>query len=216
MKTIDFFKQTAILIQARSGSSRLPNKIYFPYQGRPALLNLYQVCSSNNDCFVLGHNKDHNLISFCDNFKMSLRTFDGENDVIGRYYNFVKKHDYRYFLRVTADCFMISESTISIFLLRCCSAVQDGLIRGLYSNVFPIRCVDDGFDLELVDCEQFIKYYEDNLDFITISSISREVKEHVLIDYQKLVEVFNDFAMKCTGEKYSVDTMEDYLRVINY
>lgn len=100
-----------VIIQARSSSSRLPNKVLKPLAGLPMIWHIVQRARScqNVGRVVVATSiepSDDALAKFCE--ETDIECYRGSlSNVLSRYMEVLKKHEYRYFVRVTGDCPLI-------------------------------------------------------------------------------------------------------------
>lgn len=98
----------AAMIQARCGSSRLPNKILMELCGKPVLqwvIERVRKSKYMDEVIVVTSIEPQNLkvLRLCAD--LGIRVFAGsENDVLDRYYQMAKLLQPKYVVRVTADC----------------------------------------------------------------------------------------------------------------
>jgi len=109
-------KKIGIIIQARMGSTRLPNKIMLDLAGKPVLWHVVERCKKANVDEVIvatSINKENDIIEkFCkENDYLCFR--GNEDDVLKRYYECAKKFDLNTIIRVTGDCPLISPEIIN-------------------------------------------------------------------------------------------------------
>ena len=104
-------KPAIVIIQARSSSSRLPNKVLKPLAGRPMIWHIVQRARA---CENVGHvvvatsvdPSDDALAKFCAETK--IECYRGSlSNVLSRYLGVLEHFDYPYFVRITGDCPLI-------------------------------------------------------------------------------------------------------------
>jgi len=97
-------------IQARSESTRLPGKIYMDIGGKSILERIYETCEQvTKNVVVLGHDRDSELIQYCNINKLTVFTVNkDEDDVASRYECFRDCSGASGIIRVTADCPFLS------------------------------------------------------------------------------------------------------------
>ena len=111
-----------VIIQARMGSTRLPNKVMKPINGVPMIGLLLQRLSKSKkiDQIVLvttRNKKEKPLIDYVS--KIGFEVFQGsENDVLSRYYHAAKKYNADAVVRVTGDCPVISPEIIELLIKK--------------------------------------------------------------------------------------------------
>ena len=97
-----------VMVQARCGSTRLPNKVLKDIAGKTALQWVIERVRRSrhiDEVMVVTSIEKNNLelIRLC--VEMNLRVFVGsENDVLDRYYQAAKLIQPEYIVRITADC----------------------------------------------------------------------------------------------------------------
>lgn len=100
-----------VIIQARSSSSRLPNKVLKPLAGQPMLWHIVQRARA---CENVGHvvvatsvdPSDDALVKFCG--ETDVECYRGSlSNVLSRYLAVLERYDYPYFVRITGDCPLI-------------------------------------------------------------------------------------------------------------
>jgi len=104
-------KPAIVIIQARSSSSRLPNKVLKPLAGRPMIWHIVQRARA---CENVGHvvvatsvdPSDDALAKFC--AEKEIECYRGSlSNVLSRYLGVLEHYDYPYFVRITGDCPLI-------------------------------------------------------------------------------------------------------------
>jgi spore coat polysaccharide biosynthesis protein SpsF len=98
---------TAAIIQARTGSSRLPNKIFKLIEGKPLIYHITErvkraqlldkviIATTNNS-------SDNSVEDWCNENNIAIYR-GNENDVLNRYYNAAKAFDADVVVRITCD-----------------------------------------------------------------------------------------------------------------
>lgn len=197
-----------IFIQARTGSTRLKNKVLKKIHGKPVILLMIERLKKNygNHIHILTSKKksDDKLASILKKNKFSC--FRGsETDVLDRFFKANKKFKYKHIVRLTGDCPLIDVSIINRTIEKHLKLKKD------YSsnNVLPIY--PDGLDVEVLSSK-------------TLSKLNRVVKdkfdrEHVTLFIKKNLNLFNVFYFK-RKTKYSnlritLDYSQDFY-VIKY
>lgn len=96
------------LIQARCGSTRLPNKVLKDIAGKTVLqwvIERVQRSRLIDEVMVVTSIEKNNLPLICLCTELGIRVFVGsENDVLDRYYQAAKLLQPEYVIRITADC----------------------------------------------------------------------------------------------------------------
>lgn len=135
------------IIQARTGSTRLPNKVLLPLMGKPMLAHVIErvQASQKVDQIILAtttHESDDALADLAES--LGVACYQGsENDVLDRYYQAAKLHQASVVVRITGDCPVIDPVVIDRTI---------GLFESAnyaYVNNFLHRTYPDGLDTEV-------------------------------------------------------------------
>lgn len=192
------------IIQARMGSSRLPNKVMKILEGKTIIEHVIaRVQKSNliNEVFVATSINKNNipLIKFC--LSKNIRVFIGsEEDVLDRFYQLAKLIHPIHIVRITSDCPVIDTSIIDS-IIKAHLVTNSDYTSNTISDTFP-----DGLDTEIFtfsalektwreaklfsEREHVTPYIKKNPDYFSINSIISPV------DYNKM--------------RWTIDTEFDY------
>lgn len=200
-----------VFIQSRLGSSRLPAKAMLDFYGHSILERVIQRCRlSGLPVFVLTSK------SYLDDYlvKVAVRArVDGIyrgslEDVRSRFYEASKRFQITKIVRVTAD----NPFTETTFISECIK----GLDMRQYCRVSPNDC-PYGTNVEAFNYEILARSIQQSSQLIDI--------EHVtpwMIDCQKLLAPGESiqssrfsFVPNVSGVHLSIDTIEDYTRILN-
>jgi len=114
---------TGIVVQARTGSSRLPGKVLMPLAGRTVLAHVIERCLATEGvdvvcCAVPAGDADDAVAR--EAVRCGARVFRGsEADVLDRYYRAARAFDMDVVMRITSDCPLIDPSVCaSVLCLR--------------------------------------------------------------------------------------------------
>jgi spore coat polysaccharide biosynthesis protein SpsF (cytidylyltransferase family) len=189
-----------ILIQARSNSSRFPNKIMEEIDALPMIHRVFEQATASGYPAMV-------LISDGDPVRDYLRKnhipfFEGdEKDVISRYYDAAKTFGLPWVVRVTGDCPLIDPATIA-FLIQIGTKTRADFV----SNC--IQECTDGQEVEFISFRL--------LERITKDAKTPTDREHVTTYIKKkqkdLEKEFSFIAYsdpRPIGPKMSVDTPQD-------
>ena len=114
------------IIQARMGSSRLPNKSLMDIDGKTALEFMIDRVRKSNlvDDIVIAtttNQEDDMIADLCINNQINCYR-GSENDVLDRYYQSAKKYEATIVVRLTSDCPLIDpdliDETINLFIKK--------------------------------------------------------------------------------------------------
>lgn len=209
-------KKVVIGIQARSTSTRLPNKIMERIGDKTVLEHVIYQCE-NSARYINKYTSKHGmfvlkaiLIPTGDNVNHSLHrqtVVEGdEQNVLSRYKKMVDQMNPDFIVRITADCPMIKSAYISKHITTGCLVGYDYL-----TNVWEkCRTSFDGMDIEFFSRKMFDWCYE--------NSREQRHKEHVTLlmrenppDWARLGAYVEEIDL--SQLKLSIDTIEDLNRV---
>lgn len=196
-----------VVIQARTGSTRLPHKVLADVCGRPLLAHVVDrvrraQCASSVVVATTVEPEDDAVVTLCD--QLGVNTVRGPvADVLSRFRLAVQRHAADIVVRVTADCPLLD--------WRLVDRVVGALIRSradYASNVFP-PTYPDGYDvealtaacLERVDCAATLAYE----------------REHVTAHIREHPDLYTIAAVTCRHDysnvRLTVDLPQDLERV---
>jgi spore coat polysaccharide biosynthesis protein SpsF len=165
------------IIQARTGSSRFPRKIYHEIDGKTVLEYVcHRVSRSKvlqgitlampeydrdelHDKFgILANDIWQKIAKTKESLKVSRLFFGNEDNVLSRYYYASKNCKCDLLVRITADCPLIMPELIDEMLIH---YMKNGFNGYMYNRMSPEDQYPGGFDVEIfpywVLCETFIK-----------------------------------------------------------
>ena len=206
-------KKTAIIIQARMGSTRLPGKIMKKILNKPMIEYLIERASKSkmiDDIIVAtSDTKENKELIDCLKAK-SVKYFIGdENDVLSRYYYTAKKFNIDNIIRVTADCPLIDATIIDDTVKKYYKDKVDyasnifprSFPKGLDTEIFSFNSIEKAFNEanSLYDREHVTPYIRESGKF-DISNISYE-KDYSYLrltvdweeDFKLISKIFNQF-----------------------
>lgn len=152
--------RTALLVQARMGSTRLPGKVLMPIMGKPLLHYLVErlrrVTKADSLAILTTHQPaDDQIVRFCQ--KEGVDCYRGsEEDVLARYYGAAQELKIDAIVRITSDCPLIDPGLVDhvIDLYRnhasewdyvstCCG--KRSFPRGLDVEIFSYAALEQAF-----------------------------------------------------------------------
>jgi spore coat polysaccharide biosynthesis protein SpsF len=201
-------KNYGIVIQARSKSKRLPNKVFRKIDKTNSMLDYLIIRLKNvfdKNKIIIAHPKSETKFQLFSK-KHEINSFSGsENNVLKRYYVTAKKFKLDIIIRITSDCPLVDPKLIKKMLIYFKKKKFDYL-----SNTLPPKKSNwpDGSDIEIFNFRLLEKKISSNLN--------QEDKEHVTNFIWKNPKKFKlkIFASKknLSEYKYSVDYIEDIKR----
>lgn len=145
------------IIQARIGSTRLPNKVMKLLCGKPILWHVWNRLkhSKSIDEIVIATTtlpEDDLIQSFCEDNKIEFYR-GSSSDVLSRYYETAKKYNAKNVVRITSDCPVIDpqvvDKIISAFEKEKIDYMSNGIVRtfprGLDTEVFTFQALEKSF-----------------------------------------------------------------------
>ena len=134
-------------VQARMGSTRLPNKVMKPIGGIPMieLLLARLACAKELDDIVVVTSIDKRNLPLIEHVRKLGYTCEqgSENDVLDRYVQAAKKHQVDAVVRITGDCPLVDPGLVDEVVRRFKAANVD-----YFSNTYP-PTYPDGLDIAI-------------------------------------------------------------------
>lgn len=194
---------TVIIIQARVGSTRLPNKVLTDIAGKPMLQHVIERCqkSSHADAVMVATTDnvhDDGIVALCESIGTPVYR-GSEDDVLDRYKQAAEMIDADVIVRITSDCPLIDpeilDSVIEVF-----TDEKPEYMSNVIERTYPRG----------LDCEIFSRTV---LERVWNEATQKHEREHVTPYILENPEKFTVLSMK--GERdeskhrWTVDTEED-------
>lgn len=205
----DLLKNTGIIIQARTNSSRFPQKILKKINGSTVLDFMLKRVNKVNHCKKIlattTNNSDTILIKIAK--KNNFFTFRGvENDVLSRYYHCAKFYKLKYIVRLTSDCPLIDPKLIMTMLKKYFEKNYD-----YYSNTTPAKLstFPNGSDIEIFSFKALRKNHKlcQNLN-------DREHVTNFFFNSKKIFKIGNYISkVNYSNIRYTLDYPLDLTRI---
>ena len=196
----------ALVIQARTSSSRFPEKVLSPLCGTPMLLWTINYCRKVNlPLFVLTSTdeSDDQLIGMLEKNYVSYYRGSLEN-VVSRYLSFMRENQVKKVVRISGDSPLINPDVI----LKVIAKDQELADADLTTNVFP-RSFPKGQSVEVIPRKSLELLRNRSLSELDIEHVT-----HYLYTNYKEFKINNLLNTKdLSSINLSVDTKEDLLRV---
>ena len=193
-----------IIIQARIGSTRLPNKVMLELSGKKILWHVVERCkkTGNEVIVATSTNKENDAIeNFCrENNYLCFR--GSEDDVLNRYYEAAKKYKLDYIIRITADDPLISPEVINQLIENHLREKAD-----YFSNTLT-RTFPRGLDVEMFSFK--------TLEKANALAKTKPEREHVTSFIYNHPEMFKIGSMTAEGKlnrpgfRLCIDTEKDF------
>ena len=197
-----------IIIQARVGSKRFPEKILKKINNKTILetviARLKKTTLKHNIIVATSKLKRDNVISKLCN-KNKVKCFKGsELDLVKRYYECVNKYKISNIIRITSDCPLVDPKLINKFYKK-----ND---YDYVSNTTPpkISTYPDGSDIEI---------FSSRILFLTNKKCQNKLDREHLTNYMWQKNIYKTYTFKMrknnSNFRYSIDYKTD-LKAINY
>jgi spore coat polysaccharide biosynthesis protein SpsF len=192
------------IIQARTGSTRLPNKVFYELSGKPLLYHVVERIrhSSEIDKIVVATTKSKND-DLINNWakENGVSCFRGsEENVLERYYYAAEKYNADLIVRITADDPFKDYRII------------DNAVRIIKENNLDFVCNNnpvsfpEGLDVEVLTMNSLKKSFQDS----TTKFEKEHVTQHIHLNKNKF-KIFNiKNNINLSHYRWTLDTIEDY------
>jgi spore coat polysaccharide biosynthesis protein SpsF len=145
---------TKVIIQARTGSTRLPGKVLKELCGKPVLWHVWNRVSRARkvDDIIIATTtlpEDNLIQDFCELNNISFYR-GSSNDVLSRYYYAAQKYNAETIIRITADCPVIDpiiiDNMINVYQAETIDYMSNGMVRtfprGLDAEIFSFSILE--------------------------------------------------------------------------
>lgn len=193
-----------VLIQARCGSSRLPNKVLKKFGEKTDLQWVVERVNRSSlidEVMVITSIEKNNLplIKLC--AELGVRIFVGsEGDVLDRYYQAAKLINPEYVIRVTGDCPLFDWRYLDLAIQ---TMEKDSDYMGEITESFP-----DGLDIEIMKFSALREAWKN-------AELASE-REHVTLYIRNHPEKFKIQNLECpikgiNNKRWTLDEPDDYI-----
>ena len=203
-----------IVIQARTGSTRLPNKMLLPFNASKGILELLleKLRNSFNNLPIIiattTNNRDDLIVELC--LKNKIKYFRGsENNVLQRFIDVANKFNLTKIIRVCADNPFLSMEALSVLISKFQNSDIDYMSFQTSSGV-PVIRTQYGFWTEAVTLLALkrIKKQTNSLKFL--EHVTNYIYDNPESFNIKFLEIQSFFEKK-PKIRMTLDTLEDYL-----
>lgn len=195
------------MIQARCGSTRLPNKVLKNLYGKPALQRMIERVQKSrkiDEVMVITSIKKDNLpiLKLCSSINIRVGV-GSEDDVLDRYYQAAKLLHPEYVIRLTADCPCFDAELLDMAIER---MEPDTDYCAMLSETFA-----DGLDLEIIRFTALKKAWKEARHSYEREHVTQYIIHHPeMFKQQDFVSPVGYFG----NHRWTVDEAEDF-EVIN-
>ena len=197
-----------IILQARTGSTRLPNKVLLPLNNKPMIQwQIDRILSSEIAPLAVATTSDSSddiLVDFLNS--LGIEAFRGSiKNVFERYSDVLRIKQPDYFIRLTADCPLFMPDLLRKMFYEFLKGEYD-----YYSNTVETS-FPDGLDIEIIRTEAFFR--------LTSLDLTEQQKEHVTLGIYQHLDNFKIGNFKSQSDlsnmRWTVDYLEDFQFVSN-
>ena len=191
------------MIQARCGSTRLPNKVLKDLCGKPALQRMIERVQRSrlvDEAMVVTSIEKNNLpiLKMCS--ELNIRVGVGsENDVLDRFYQTAKLLKPEYVIRLTADCPCFDAELLDLAIRE---MRESSDYCGMLSESFA-----DGLDLEIIKFSALEKSWREAKHSFEREHVTQYIVRHPEIfklqDFKSPIGYFGN-------HRWTVDEQEDF------
>ncbi|MFH0780873.1 MAG: aminotransferase class III-fold pyridoxal phosphate-dependent enzyme [Pseudomonadota bacterium] len=195
--------KTVAIVQARMGSTRLPNKVLLPICGIPMIeILLKRLASAQRiDQIVLATSMDPCNIPLADYARdLGFTVFQGsEDDVLDRYYQTAKQVEADVVVRITGDCPLIDSKIVDEVIDFYNSRNVD------YATNTNPPSYPDGLDVEVFSFSSLAKAWEEAHEAFQREHVTPFIRESALLKQANLKYILDE-----SSERWTVDEPEDF------
>lgn len=199
--------KTAVVIQARMGSSRLPGKVLLPLAGKPAISHVIERVSAARSVnhIVIATSTlsvDDAIEDYCASHQIRF-VRGSEDDVLARYLLALEQFPADIVVRITGDCPLTDPSIIDELANRMKSDPQ---AIDYLSNTQAPRKIPHGLDVEVIRADALRRAGRE--------ATAREEREHVTPYLYRHPELFKitraDPPVDLSSHRWTLDTPDDH------
>ncbi len=221
------------IIQARMGSTRLPNKVVMPLAGKPLLLRMYERVNAANytDTIIIATTEeeyDDPIVSLCkDN---SIKYYRGNStDLLERHYKAALPFNPDAVVKIPSDCPLIDPNIIDKVLKY---YIDNKNIFDFVSNLHPAS-YPDGNDVEIfsasalkdawlnakkeLEREHTTPYFWENQDKFNVGNVQWESGKDYSMSHRFTIDYEHDyeFIKRVYEELYTEEKIFSLQEILN-
>lgn len=195
--------KTVAIVQARMGSTRLPNKVLLPICGIPMIEILLKrlALAKRIDQIVLATSIDPCNIPLADYTRnLGVSVFQGsENDVLDRYYQTAKQAEAEVVVRITGDCPLVDAKIVDEVIDFYNSRDVD------YATNTNPPSYPDGLDVEVFSFSSLAKAWKEACQPFQREHVTPFIRESAHLKQANLQYILDE-----SSERWTVDEPEDF------
>ena len=196
--------ESLVILQARTGSTRLPNKVLLPINNRPMIewqIRRIQLANVGEMVLATTDDRDDDVLASIGK-ELGVEVYRGsKDDVASRFSQILEIHKPNYFFRLTGDCPLIMPQILVEMRQKFNSQGSLEYLSNTLVNTFP-----DGLDAEIIKTATFREYYELGLNDLE--------REHVTIGIYSRPDIYTvenfSWGLDLGSRRWTVDYFEDY------
>lgn len=194
------------IVQARTGSTRLPDKVMFNIEGKPILqhiLDFLKHCKLVDQIVVATTilTEDDKIEKLVKN--MGIHCFRGSpDDVLKRYYECAQKFNAELIVRITADNPLIDPELVDV-IIKTCKETNCDYSSNMVHQSYPL-----GYLVEALTFSTLKKIYEEQKDPMSKEHVTYHIRQNP--DMYNVKEVSTPPKMERPFWRLTVDHMEDF------
>lgn len=196
------------LVQARMGSTRLPEKVMRPICSTPLIGLLMQrlACSTQVDDIILTTSNDPRNATLVEYVQqLGYEVFQGsENDVLDRYYRAAKQAKADVIVRITGDCPLLDPKLVDAVIAKFLESNVDYV-----SNVAP-PTFPDGLDIEVFSFRALSRAQHEAKQPMQREHVTTFIREHT-----QFTQLNYSNEIDYSKYRWTVDEIEDFIVVKN-
>ena len=198
--------KTVAIVQARTGSVRLPDKVMFNIEGKPILqhiLDFLKHCKLVDQIVVATTTltEDDKIEKLVKN--MGINCFRGSPDnVLQRYYECAKKFNADLIVRITADNPLIDPELVDT-VIKICKETNCDYSSNMIHQSYPL-----GYLVEALTFSTLKKIYEKQKDSMSKEHVTYHIRQNP--DMYNVKEVCTPSKMERPFWRLTVDHIEDF------
>lgn len=205
----EIIMKIGVIIQARTGSTRLPGKVLKVLKGRTVLNHVIErvkQASHVNEIIVATTNLKEDDAIVLEAEKAGVKYFRGdESDVLSRYYHAAKQEGYDIVVRITSDCPLIDPELIDALIKMFLQEKNIDYMSNVGCSISD-RTYPRGLDIEVFTFDTLAKAFE--------AAKMQSEREHVTPYIYNHPEYFNTRFVKHSVDyshyRWTLDTEDDW------
>lgn len=198
------------VIQARMGSSRLPNKVLMPLAGKPLFLRMYERVAASQyagEIIIATTNdkSDDKIEKLC--IENEIKVFRGhQKDLLDRHYQTAKKYNADAVVKIPSDCPLIDPKIISkVINYYLDNSDKYDYVSNLHPATYPdgndveimsMRCVEKAWEEaeRPFEREHTTPYFWENPDVFNIGNVEWETRLDYSMSYRFTIDYLEDYS----------------------